>query len=582
MSVANRIVFLIVLKILCLVGLLLHLYTLQIDEQTHYESLSENNKTLLIKTNPPRGDIVDCSNQLLATNETTYSVIVHPSEKLKEISPQLSEIFEIDDEVITSFGSIVKENLLWNELSKLYISKIPFVHIINSKTRKYLHPHLLGHIIGYTGRLNEEELSQNTDLKGIDNQRIGKLGIEKYYDLFLRGRAGETKYEINANQKILKIINDKPPEYGKTLKLNLSLDLQTYIYEQLKEYPASCCVIMNHHTGGIVGYISKPEYDTNIFNASIPQNFYQELLKNEYKPLINRPIQALYPPASVFKMVVAIAALKQNLITPETKVFCSGFIEVPGRKAHCWRWKYGGHGSVNLEEAIKCSCDVYFYHLAKKMNPYIFEKVCNDFGFGKETGIDIYGEKKGFIGTPEWKKKVKKHAWTQGDMLNLCIGQGYILCTPIQMLYMTSMIARNGSPIRPFFSDQLEHHEIKQNYIYHKNEISPIQNGMYRAVNEIGGTIYKHKSDKVIIFGKTGTAQVKAITKEQRLTNSVNNVADRLKEHGYFVGFSQNYSVVVVGEHALWGNKVAPIGRNVLEKAEEILGKKDEKNSVIH
>jgi penicillin-binding protein 2 len=390
------------------------------------------------------------------------------------------------------------------------------------------------------------------------------------YDDELFGKTGVHLVEVNSRRKSVRTVDHTDSIPGEDIQLTINLELQREVYGILSEYESGSCVIMDVNTGAVLAFVSYPGYDTNIFTRKVDGAALKELYENPHKPMINKVISGLYAPGSVFKMIVALAGLHYGVINKHTRFNCSGVHELGSHKFHCWKWKYGGHGSVDLVDAIAESCDIYFYNVAMLLGPDRIAKVANDFGLGIPTGIDLPHEKSGLIPTKAWKKQKKKQSWTKGDSLNMAIGQGFNLATPLQLARMISILVNGLRPViphlragkQPPLGDQLE---------YKKEHIELIMEGMDAAVNSETGTARASAIDDedFQMGGKTGSSQVYRITEEQRKLGKTVSDDYWLKEHSVFVGYapvdSPKFAVSVLIEHGGGGAKVAtPIAREIL------------------
>jgi penicillin-binding protein 2 len=353
--------------------------------------------------------------------------------------------------------------------------------------------------------------------------------------------------------------------------------LQNKIYEILEPILSGVCIVMDVHTGAIKSFVSFPGFDSNMFVNQISRHQWRELSQNIYHPLINKAISGLYAPGSTFKMITSLAALKAGIVNQNQTYYCPGHFDYHGIRFHCWNWKQGGHGTVNMTQALARSCDVYFYNLALQLKADDIADMATKFGLGTPTGIEIPNEKKGLVPTTKWKYETKKQRWTPGETINISIGQGYLLTTPLQLAKMTAMLANGGKIIEPHLvsKDTTKSEQIDID----PKHLEIIMKGMFDAVNDPCGTGHKAKLKYPDwqLCGKTGSTQVAKITAQQRAEGTHNDRPWHLKEHALFTGvapFSDpKYSVVVLIEHGGGGGKVAaPIAKQVMEAVKEIIG----------
>jgi penicillin-binding protein 2 len=432
---------------------------LQIFKSKQYKLLSDKNRIVATQILPPRGNILDTKGKIIATNKPSYSVILDLSESPDNVVNQLKQYVSLEEDVIKQIGDksskfiLLQENTDWKNLSAFRIasSLIPGINIEKSLQRYYKDSLIFSHVIGYIGSPTKVDVehSENLSLR-LPIAKIGKCGIEKNYDKELFGKSGIKHTEVNSKRQFVRVIDEIKSVPGEDIHLTIDKNLQEFVYNRLSTEQSSACVVMDVNSGKVLACVSYPGYDTNVFNQKIDGNILKELYENPYKPLINKAISGLYAPGSSFKMVVGLAGLHKGVIDKNTKFDCDGIFEVGTYKYHCWRWKYGGHGVVDLQKAIERSCDIYFYNVAMRLSPNDIAEVARDFGLGIPTGIDIPGEKDGIIPTKAWKKAQKKQKWTRGDTINMSIGQGYTLATPLQITRMISILVNGLHPITPY------------------------------------------------------------------------------------------------------------------------------------
>ena len=407
----------------------------------------------------------------------------------------------------------------------------------------------------------------------IQDFKIGKVGIEKGLDKYLRGQVGLGKFEVNASGKIIRKLAEEPSSSGKDIHLTIDSNLQKFSMLRIKEYSASA-VVIDLSNGGIICMASNPSYDPNKFVEGISQEDWDILLQSKNQPLANKAISGNYPPGSTFKMIVAIAALEDNLINPEDLFECNGFYELEQRKFHCW--KYSGHGSTDLLKGIEESCDVYFYNLAERIGIERIAKTARKFGIGITPNLPLSGISKGLLPSKSWKKNTKNQSWFTGDTLNSGIGQGYILSTPIQIAIMTARIA-TGLEIKPSLIKAIDGKPVK--YDKHKlldikkSTLDIIRQAMFGVVNNKTGTAFNSRliNETKIFAGKTGTSQIRQISEQERNKGIIKNqdLPRNQRDHALFTGYAPftnpKFSVSIVVEHGGGGGKVAaPIARDIL------------------
>ena len=573
-----------------LTGLLGRLIHLQIFNRDYYRTLADRNRIQTRFIAPPRGQIIDNSGKALAINQSVYRCLITPESqiniddevKLLESVLSLSkqQAKELKRQLIqqSKIAAIVKENLTWEEMATLQLKfpDLPGLLIEKSQIRQYVYPDILCHVIGYVAQASQKDLDEYS-LAPIPGLRIGKNGLEKKFQQILNGEPGVQRVEVNAKRRIVRTIDQIDPKAGKDLEVTLNLELQEKIFRILEPHRSASAVVMDVNTGAIRAMVSKPGYDSNLFVKGIQKGDWKNLLTHEDQPLINKAIAGQYAPGSIFKMIVALAGLKEGVIDRDSHVFCPGHYNLGSHVFHCWTWKRGGHGTVNLERAIAESCDVYFYHVALKIGALKIVEMASRFQLGQLTNIELDGEKKGLIPSLEWAKFRKGFFKQKGNALNISIGQGVILSTPIQMARMIAMLINGGKIISP--------HLVKKETDSPEmivDGIQPcwlewIQQAMNKCVNDPRGTANRanpHLNDWTF-GGKSGSAQVCRITMAQRADGTYKDLPYHLKDHAIFVGYAPiekaQHAVSVIIEHGMSGGGVAgPVAGQILQAARHL------------
>ncbi len=573
-------------------GLVANLYRLQVLENKHYKNLSDKNRIHNFLILPDRGLIVDHKNIILAQSKNTYigyfdraqvqniPVLV---EKLKQhitlneqdekwIYKQLKTKTKIEP-------IIIKEQLTYEEVSRLeyFLSDLTGVYTDNIRSREYVNPHPFAHVLGFVSSVAQHEKTKNNTLLMAPGFRTGKTGVEKFYNETLVGTPGAKKVEVNAYRKVIRTLAHEKSTPGDNLVLNIDSHLQTKVYDLLMKHNSGACAVMDVQTGALRAFASAPGFDSNLFVNKISYQDWNDLSNNIHRPLINKLTSGLYAPGSIFKMIVALSALEKGLITPTEHVHCPGHYDVNNHKFHCWTWKKGGHGYVNLIDAIASSCDVYFYKLANKLKVDHIASMAKRFGFGEKTGLEIAHEKSGLMPTAAWKKEKYGKRWSMGETVNVTIGQGAVLCTPMQLLRMMAALVNGGKLVTPRLAASTE----EQSSIINVNpqHLEIIKQGMYNVLNHTSGTSFssRTKNKNFEIGGKTSTTQVVRITEEQRKKGITKNSRWDLRDHAFFAGYGPTsdakFATIVFIEHGEFGSKAAaPIGRDALLLAQEYLG----------
>ncbi len=613
--ISRRMFLLTAAKGIVLIGVLGRLISLQINESKKYKTLSDKNRFREWKLAPERGIIKDIFNKEIASNRQVYQIHLIPENtpSIEEVFFRLKSILNISDKKIFSLKKkiakqkpwdpiIISDNLTWSEFSRvnLFLHELQGIEPIVSVARVY-NSDSSAHILGYVSQVSAKDLKDKKYLKdmSVPGIAVGKTGLEKRLDEDIIGKVGFQRYEVNAFGKRIKQIMVDPGQAGKSFKTTLDLEVQNFVHEILKDKAASVCV-MDIYNGDIVSLVSSPSYNPNAFVHGIEKKDWENLINDNKKPLINKAISGLYPPGSTIKTLVALSALENKIVRPLKTVQCTGKIELFGEKFHCWKKK--GHGIVNMRSAIKRSCDVYFYEVARRLGVDRLSETAKKFGLGKKVLRDFSEERSGVVPSTEWKKKFIGQNWYLGETLHSGIGQGYFQSTPIQLCLMTAQIANGGFEIRPRIIYDKEKNNLKE-YLKFKNEnpgqplpqellvsnfelkplfknqenIKIIKDAMFSSSNEPGGTSYRSRlEDKRFTFaGKTGSSQIKKFTEAQReaeVKQESLNYKDR--DHALFIAFAPvsdpKYAISVVVEHGGSGSKAAaPIAKKVIKKVLE-------------
>lgn len=573
------------------------LYYLQVIQSDEYSMMADENRMNIRLLAPLRGRIMDRFGEEIASNRQNYQVVLirEQTDSVEKTLEHLSELVPVPEsdwarvlkETKRKRGFVpipVMENLTWEEFARINVHspELPGIQLEVGQTRYYPYGPLFAHTVGYVGAVSERDL-QNLEpdpLLELPGFRIGKNGIEKYYDLSLRGAAGTSRVEANAYGRIIRELDRQEGRPGDDLVLTIDAELQKYAAERMGQESAAA-VVMDIHTGDILSLVSVPSFNPNSFTTGISHKEWRGLQNNPKRPLGNKAVAGQYPPGSTFKMIVALAALEHGAISMDHEVYCSGSTKLGKHKFHCW--KRGGHGKLNLRESIEQSCDVFFYDIARKVGIDKIAEMANRFGLGETLGLDLRGEKVGLIPTKDWKQAVKGERWQVGDTFNAGIGQGYVLSTPLQLAVMTSRLANGGKAVTPRLVKQ-KHQPLKEgeeapeipDLGLNKTYLRYVLDGMYDVMNGKKGTgrASKIKVKGWEVAGKSGTAQVRRISKKERLTG-VLKAEERPweeRDHALFVAYAPfdepRYAVAVIVEHGGSGSKAAaPIASDLLKEA---------------
>ena len=613
-------------KAVVLVGVLGRLISLQINESKKYKTLSDKNRFREWKLAPERGVIKDYFSKEIASNKQVYQIHLIPenTQNLETIFFRLKSILDISDQKIFSLKRkiakqkpwdpiIISDNLNWAEFSRinLFLHELQGVEPIVSVARVY-NDNSSAHALGYVSQVSAKDLKNKKYLKemSVPGIAVGKTGLEYSLDKDIIGKVGFQRYEVNAYGKRIKQIQVDQGQIGKSYITTLDSEVQKYTSEILKDNAASVCV-MDIYNGDIVSMVSSPSYDPNAFVHGIEKTYWDSLINNEKKPLVNKSVSGLYPPGSTIKTLVALSALENKIIRPLNTVKCTGKIELFGEKFHCWKKK--GHGVMNMRSAIKRSCDVYFYEVARKLGVDRLSETAKKFGLGKKVLTNFAEERSGVVPSTDWKKKFIGQNWYLGETLHSGIGQGYFQSTPIQLCLMTAQIANGGFEIKPRIIFDKTKNNLKA-YLKFKNEnpgeplpqdllvsnfdlkplfknqenIKIIKDAMYSSSNEPGGTSYRSRiDDKRFMFaGKTGSSQIKRFTEAQREAEvKQESLKYKDRDHALFVAFAPvndpKYAISVVVEHGGSGSKAAaPIAKKVIKKVLERHSLRQAHNSI--
>ena len=589
-SFSRRVAFLGGGKVLLLSLLAGRMYQLQVIESDKYKTLADENRINLRLLPPPRGTIVDRYGRALAVNQENYRVTL-VAEQVNDINTMLdtlSGIISLEDyerhrilrEVRRRRGFVpvtVRENLDWRDVSRIEVNApdLPGLSIEVGQSRQYPFAEDFAHVLGYVSAVSEKEVTGDPLLE-LPGFKVGKNGVERVFDLNLRGKAGNTQVEVNAVGRVIRELSRQEGQPGVDLRLTIDRDLQKLAADRLKEEKSASAVILDVHNGDVLALSSVPGFDPNEFVTGLSSKTWRRLINDPYAPLTNKAISGLYAPGSTFKMVVALAALEARIVAPDHRVFCRGHTQLGNARFHCW--KRHGHGWQDMYDAHQNSCDVYFYDIAKRIGIDRIAAMATRFGLGTKTGIELPSEKGGVIPTRAWKKALIGTAWQQSETLISGIGQGFILTTPLQLAVMTARIANGGKAVLPRLIraaevDGKEEEPVFKDLGISKRSLDVVREGMNRVTNVQQGTAYRARisEEGMEMSGKTGTAQVRRISKAERDTRVLKNHERpwRERDHALFVGYAPSdnprYAVSVIVEHGGGGSKVAaPIARDLL------------------
>ena len=600
--ISRRLFILVSAKILLLGGITSRLYNLQISDKEKYETLSDKNRIREWKTPPQRGIISDYFNNVLAENDRVFQVHLTLDEikNFNETIFRLKNIIELSEEDVKKIYTkkqklkpwdtlVVSDNLSWRQFSKLnlYLHDVEGAKPVLSTSRHYPHANDFVHILGYVGDASVKDIENKTEIKEnfVPGLKVGKSGIESSKEKILIGKYGIKRYEVNASGKRISQIDYLKENQGEEVKITIDLEVQKLAQSLLKGKAGSICA-MDIYTGEVIAMASSPAYDPNKFTHGIKIKDWNEIKNNPLRPLINKSVAGLYSPGSTIKPIVALAALEYGIITPEKVIQCKGHkhpYELYGQKYHCW--KKDGHGFMKLRNAIKQSCDTYFYEVARLLGVDKLSVVAKKYGLGSKVLNDLFvEEKEGIVPSTKWKKQNLEQSWYLGETIITGIGQGYIQTTPLQLCLMTAQLANGGYKIKPnMIYDQdnnfekiilnIQNNEMEKLYKNSKN-IKFVLDAMFSSTNELYGTSFKsrHKDIKYQFAGKTGTSQIRRISKKEReLDLDQSEIEYKNRDHALFIAFAPyknpRYSISVLIEHGGSGSKIAaPLANKLIKK----------------
>ena len=561
------------------------LYNISITKSDEYKVLSENNHINLSMVSPARGSIRDRSGKMLAMNQPNFKVMFDKKETknylqsleklfshLKNAKYNIEEIIDKIKKASARFPICIIDDLSWENVLAIeeYASEMPGIFIEMGNVRYYAYSKLLSQIIGYTAIANDSD-KQEYSLNNVGEFSLGKRGIEKFYNRKLIGEFGVKKMEVNAKGLYIREISSLKSSPGDDFKLSIDVNLQSFIMSKLDK-KGSAAIVTDIKTGEVLSLASAPTFDSSKFVRGVSTEYWNSLLKNEYRPLVNKTINGVYPPGSIFKLVVFLAALADG-IKEDLVVDCKGYMMVGNRKFRCASIR--GHGKIKMRRAIEKSCNCYIYTIAQMIGSEKIIEMSKYCGFGRKTGLDLPGESNGFVPTKEWKRKRLGQEWMLGDTMNLAIGQGYLLATPMQLANFTSMIANGGMLHIPALAECSKSNPIILEKI--QKDLDVIQDGMFRVVNR-AGTAFRAKSGikGFDIAAKTGTSQVIAKRFDYHNLSDL-KVPWRRRNHSLCIAFAPyhdpKYACSILVEHGGDGSKVAaPLAREILLKTKEIFG----------
>ena len=603
-DVINRRMFIIgAAKIIIFTGIIARLFSLQVNENKKYLTLSDKNRIREWKLPPIRGDIVDYFGNIIAGNLKVYQLHIIPEqvENFNYLLTRLKTLLNLSDKKIEKIvklknklkpweSIIVSENLSWSDFLKInnYLYDLVGVKPVMTISRNYPFSEVYTHILGYVSQPNEEEILANETVQErfVPGMKIGKLGLEKTLENHLIGTNAIQRYEVNAYGKRINQLEHQKGKQGLRVRLTVDTEVQKACGKLLNDRAGSISV-MDIYTGDIIAMYSSPSYDPNKFLFGISNDDWALIRNNPLKPLVNKTLSGLYSPGSTIKPIVALSALENKIVSPSFKVKCTGKMELYGQTFHCWKEK--GHGFVSLKNAMKQSCDTYFYEVARLLGVDRLNVTAEKFGLGKKVLGDYFDfEKSGLFPNTKWKINNLGKGWVLGETLITGIGQGYTQTTPLQLCLMTAQIANGGYSIKPRIivdNNPMSFEETKRKLkkeTLHTQEkklfndprnIKIVQEAMFSSTNELYGTSYKSRIDdpKYQFAGKTGTAQVKRISmRERELDLKIEQIPYKDRDHALYIAYgpyiNPRYALSIIVEHGGSGSRTAaPIAKELFK-----------------
>ena len=570
------------LKFFILIGIVSRLFFLQVKENKKYLTLSDKNRIREWKLAPVRGDFQDYFGNTIAGNFEAYQLHIIPEqvEDFRYVIYRLKDLLELSDKEFKKILKkkneikpwetlIVSDNLSWQKFSKInnHLYDLNGVKPVISISRKYPYKENFTHLLGYVSQANEKDIENTEAIKKnfVPGLKVGKVGLEKSFEEKLIGTNDIERYEVNAYGRRISQLEFQKGKRGETLRLTIDTEVQKLTNELLKDKAGSICV-MDIYTGAIIAMHSSPSFDPNLFVFGISQDDWQLIRNDPMKPLVNKTLQGNYSPGSTIKPIVALSALENGIINTNFTVKCTGKTEMYGQTYHCW--KKEGHGFVSLRNAMKQSCDTYFYEIARRLGVDKLSETAKKFGLGEKVFGNLFSiEKKGLVPNTQWKKNALGQGWLLGETMITGIGQGYIQTTPIQLCLMTAQIANGGYKIYPqiLADEKLNHQDDKFTPLYENSQnIRIVQDAMFGSTNEVMGTSYRSRIDdlKYQFAGKTGTAQVKKITEQEReLDLKTFEIPYEQRDHALYIAFgpykNPRYALSIIVEHGGNGSTTA-------------------------
>jgi penicillin-binding protein 2 len=563
------------------------LHKLQVEQGARFATLAEENRLSARLLSPPRGRILDRNGQVVAGNRLNWRVLL-VAEQTQDIAASLetfSRIVPLTDNERARVErelrrrrrfvpTIVREFLTWEEMARIEVNApdLPGILIDVGTTRLYPEGEHLAHMVGYVAPPAERDMDGDPLLQ-LPGVRVGRSGIEQHHDLLLRGRAGAVQLEVNAVGRVIRELDRREGVAGQDIEISIDAELQKTLRGKIEE--GTSVVVLDARNGEVLAMASQPSFDPNIFNSGVSGAQWRQWTANRATPLINKATNGLYAPGSTFKMVVALAALEARVTTPGERVSCPGHLDFGDTRFHCWN--RAGHGGLDMRSAIKLSCDVYFYEMARRVGINRIAAMGRRFGMGVDLEVELPGTRRGLMPTREWRE-AQGRPWNIGDTIVHGIGQGFYQLTPLSLATMAARLA-SGRALQPHLTRSIGGRAVRGGRAEDwpllgipDRDLRLIRESMWAVVNEAGGTAASARLPAGYgqIAGKTGTTQVRRVSREQRERGyNVNAVPREWRPHALFVAYAPydnpQYAVSVVVEHGTSGSgAAAPLAKDIL------------------
>ena len=591
----QRRVLAMLVMVIVLFGVLVgRFYQLQVIEHDTYNTLSDQNRVQVRSVPPTRGLIYDRNGTLIAENRPVFSVTLVPErvEDMSQTLTRLKGLLTISDEDMERFRQRLQEprrpfqelplhyDLTEEEIASMAVHRhaLPGVEVSAELVRHYPYGEMNAHALGYVGRINREELQRIDPVNYAGTNYLGKSGVERVYEQELHGQVGYEHVETNARGRTLRVLERESPIPGEDLMLHLDMRLQKRAFELL-EGRRGAIVAIEPKTGGILALASVPGFDANRFVTGIGVDEYRQLSSSPDKPLFNRALRGQYPPGSIIKPMLLLAGLDSGTVTRETTIWDPGYYQINDRGRRWRDWKRGGHGWVDGTKAVAESCDIYFYDMGVEMGVDLMHAYLSRFGFGMDATLDVGGALPGLLPSRDWKRNMKNESWYPGDSVNMSIGQGFFLATPLQLATATSLVANRGNWTQPrmlkdVMGDTALESILQPEYLDNLTIDNPenweyVVRGMEDVMHGRKGTARRAAEGAGYrMAGKTGTAQVFSLAEDEEY--EAEEVRERLRDHALFVGFApvddpQVVVSVIVENGGSGSGTAAPVARAMFD-----------------